>query len=234
MIRGYSDKARAVFDRYIDVSDVNIFIFCPYKLYLTKYIGLKSKDTFKSILGKILHRVYLYTSHLLAENIDIDSARKRVLEDVSKRFNIDIGDVKKHIDRVIEYRYSIPLLSRDVRIEFHVKSDKLCLKGYIDLIEGSYPIEVKLRDEVRYSDVIQLTLYTLLLEDMYRSDIDYGYIDLIGKGVRRKIYINSDVRAKALKYRERVQVAEMTGIYPRFKGSCNKCDIKNECRLMFS
>lgn len=78
-------------------------------------------------------------------------------------------------------------------------SNKYNIVGKLDLLEidnlSYYPIEYKkgcYRDFLNHK--IQLTLEALCLEEMYNTDIDYGFLFFTEEQKRYKIYIDDDLR----------------------------------------
>jgi len=236
MIRGYHEEASSVLELEINVTDITLYLFCPYKLYLIRHIGLKGKPTRESTLGKVAHKAYLITSILLSKGANLDSVRKEIVKRVTTELNINsvsIEDLEKAIDEAIDARMRIPISGTPVVTEARLKSAKLKLIGVIDLLEGNTLVEVKYRETILKRDIIQLALYALLLEDCCRLDVDYGYIDLLKSKRRVKIEITDEIRRRALKLRDQVQITIIAGLYPRHRESCDKCDLLVECKSLF-
>ena len=235
MIRGYSSEARAVINKFVRVSDIVTYLFCPYKLYLIKYLKLKSKPSRESVLGKIAHEVYLKASLMIAEkgDVDVNVLLNSVSHLIDKRF-VSLDEVRRLVGYLVDVRRSIPLLDKNVRIEYEVCSDDLKLIGVVDLIEGNVPIEVKFKDSLSYRDIVQVALYVLLLENKFRVDIDVGYIDLLKIGERVKVVVNDKLRRSALELRDLVQMVSIAGLYSKRRENCSNCDLRMECRCLFT
>ena len=183
MIRGYS--AESLFkDVELRVRDVVNYMFCPLKMYLERFLGVKSKETAEASEGRIAHRAYfhatLFTAKCLSSNNIVDGQwLNNVVKEALAREGVDVQAYQHVIERACKLRALNPPLSLDVEFEKHVSSKELGLAGAIDLVEGHIPVELKLRGELREADVVQLTLYALLLEYELKEDVDYGFVDLI-------------------------------------------------------
>ena len=116
-------------------------------------------------------------------------------------------------------------------IEFHADAAGVCIPSY----QGNYrivPIEYKRgRPKEGEEDVLQLTLQALCLEDMFMTDIPFGYL-YYGE-IRRRVKVEF---SNELKERIPVLVQEMrryiqreyTPRAKRRKG-CKNCSLNNIC-----
>lgn len=235
MLRGYSRLAASGINRMVRVTDVTLYLFCPRKLYLVGFLGIRGRPTRESIMGKLAHYAYLRASILKITEDRVEEESVNIArEAVEKKLTEGLSDteVKEIVVKTLRFRAENPIAG-GVEVEKYVESVRLGLNGQIDLMEEHTPVEVKYKSRAEYRDLIQLTLYTLLLEDVYGWDIDYGYIDLLKASRRLRIEVNNRLRGDALKLRDKVQETILMGTYPPARDKCRGCDLKIECRSLF-
>ena len=116
-------------------------------------------------------------------------------------------------------------------VEFH-KSDK---GAHINGREGVYmpvPVEYK-RGEPKSDniDILQLAAQALCLEEMFCTDINYGYIYYGETRHKLKVDFDDEIRNEVVKLFEEMHLYYRRGYTPKVKISkkCNACSIKDLC-----
>lgn len=116
-------------------------------------------------------------------------------------------------------------------VEFH-KSDK---GAHINGREGVYmpvPVEYK-RGEPKSDniDILQLAAQALCLEEMFCTDINYGYIYYGETRHRLKVDFDDEIRNEVVKLFEEMHLYYRRGYTPKVKISkkCNACSLKDLC-----
>lgn len=116
-------------------------------------------------------------------------------------------------------------------VEFH-KSDK---GAHINGREGVYmpvPVEYK-RGEPKSDniDILQLVAQALCLEEMFCTDINYGYIYYGETRHRLKVDFDDEIRNEVVKLFEEMHLYYRRGYTPKVKISkkCNACSLKDLC-----
>jgi len=223
MLRGYDREAWFECGRFLSVSLVSSFVFCPFKVFLVAGLGLREDVYGPPMVGKVVHEFYGELCRVLATGGDVGPVLKR------------FGDLDEGFkSRVYEFRVSTPFAGYPVKVEHALSSPRLSLKGVVDLLEGWVPVEVKFRDRVLESDRIQLALYALLIEDIYGVDVDYGFIDLLAVPRRVRVEISDGLRRRALKFRDKVFEVRVEGSLEKRRSSCRYCGFRDFCKLYFS
>ena len=241
-LRGYSKKVRLDTGILLNISTVSTYVFCPFKVFLQNYLGLREEVGLIPETGKVVHEYYTGLSVLLYEHLKAGkSLLKTLVDEYTETFlEKTPRDVRERVEedlfRIAEFRLKQPFMETPVRREVYLSSRKLSLRGSIDLLEGIYPVEVKYRERIIEGDLIQLALYTLLLEETYRRDIDYGAIDLLKACKRVKVKVDSKLRVRALHAREKVLEATLAGQVENLKEKrrrgCKYCGLRETCRLI--
>jgi len=120
-------------------------------------------------------------------------------------------------------------VGKPVEVEVVVESEELGFRGKIDLLEGTAPVEVKYRGRVKPSDILQLSLYAVALEEMRGVEVKIGYVDLLLPCRRVEVKIGRLTRLAPLLV-SAVRTASLKPCKP-FKPPCRLCDLKAECTL---
>lgn len=115
--------------------------------------------------------------------------------------------------------------------EYSLISQKLGLKGRVDRIEFSQeilPYELKTRQEIFEADKIQLTAYSLLIEEHFNQEIKKGIIET--KNTREEIEITEEMRNKVLEIIKKIQelIEKAPEITENFK-KCQNCAFNRQC-----
>ena len=193
-------------DEFLQLSGIQHFAFCRRQWALI-HIEMQWKENLRTVEGQILHEN--------AHNPEMNEKRGNVI--------------------VVR---AMPVHSRKMGVsgecdvvEFH-KSDK---GAHINGREGVYmpvPVEYK-RGEPKSDniDILQLAAQALCLEEMFCTDINYGYIYYGETRHRLKVDFDYEIRNEVVKLFEEMQLYYRRGYTPKVKISkkCNACSLKDLC-----
>ncbi|MEM2924064.1 MAG: Dna2/Cas4 domain-containing protein [Methanocellales archaeon] len=129
------------------------------------------------------------------------------------------------------------------RIEEEMNSSKHMLVGRVDKIvrinEEVIPSIIKTGTlpeyGVWYGDRIQLTAYSILIEEKFDVAIERGIVEYTRFGTLREIAIKNSDRRKVLEIRDKV-LRIKNGYFPEpnSKNQCNHCSFKTSCESRVS
>lgn len=193
-------------DEFLQLSGIQHFAFCRRQWALI-HIEMQWKENLRTVEGQILHEN--------AHNPEMNEKRGNVI--------------------VVR---AMPVHSRKMGVsgecdvvEFH-KSDK---GAHINGREGVYmpvPVEYK-RGEPKSDniDILQLVAQALCLEEMFCTDINYGYIYYGETRHRLKVDFDDEIRNEVVKLFEEMHLYYRRGYTPKVKISkkCNACSLKDLC-----
>lgn len=193
-------------DEFLQLSGIQHFAFCRRQWALI-HIEMQLKENLRTVEGRILHEN--------AHNPEMNEKRGNVI--------------------VVR---AMPVHSRKMGVsgecdvvEFH-KSDK---GAHINGREGVYmpvPVEYK-RGETKSNniDILQLAAQALCLEEMFCTDINYGYIYYGETRHRLKVDFDDEIRNEVVKLFEEMHLYYRRGYTPKVKISkkCNACSLKDLC-----
>ncbi len=193
-------------DEFLQLSGIQHFAFCRRQWALI-HIEMQWKENLRTVEGQILHEN--------AHNPEMNEKRGNVI--------------------VVR---AMPVHSRKMGVsgecdvvEFH-KSDK---GAHINGREGVYmpvPVEYK-RGEPKSDniDILQLAAQALCLEEMFCTDINYGYIYYGETRHRLKVDFDYEIRNEVVKLFEEMHLYYRRGYTPKVKISkkCNACSLKDLC-----
>lgn len=236
-LRGYLIGGFDIYGLRFNVRDLVNYCFCPAKFYLTKFLDLDDKLGVDSIIGKATHLGYYIVSEKYFRVNCRDELYRSVLNFLIDRFGdllskFEIECISRH---VVDFRFNFPPVGK-VKFEVDIYSNRFNVSGCIDLIEGNVLVEVKCRDRLYDCDLIQLCWYSLLFEDVFRVDVNYGFIDLIGAMRRVKVDVNDELRLKAINTLVEAINFALNFNYSKIKftGKCDVCSLKSECHVMIN
>lgn len=193
-------------DEFLQLSGIQHFAFCRRQWALI-HIEMQWKENLRTVEGRILHE------------------------------NVHNPEMNEKRGNVIVVR-AMPVHSRKMGVsgecdvvEFH-KSDK---GAHINGREGVYmpvPVEYK-RGEPKSDniDILQLAAQALCLEEMFCTDINYGYIYYGETRHRLKVDFDDEIRNEVVKLFEEMHLYYRRGYTPKVKISkkCNACSLKDLC-----
>ena len=193
-------------DEFLQLSGIQHFAFCRRQWALI-HIEMQWKENLRTVEGQILHEN--------AHNPEMNEKRGNVI--------------------VVR---AMPVHSRKMGVsgecdvvEFH-KSDK---GAHINGREGVYmpvPVEYKRgKPKSDNIDILQLAAQALCLEEMFCTDINYGYIYYGETRHRLKVDFDDEIRNEVVKLFEEMHLYYKRGYTPKVKISkkCNACSLKDLC-----
>jgi len=114
--------------------------------------------------------------------------------------------------------------------EMAIISDELGLKGRIDRIkigDEIVPYEVKTKEVIYETDIIQLSAYALLLEDKFKVKVNKGILQLTtGENV---IELTDEKKKKVLDLAEEIRNLKNAPPLPSSFKKCENCSLREEC-----
>lgn len=193
-------------DEFLQLSGIQHFAFCCRQWALI-HIEMQWKENLRTVEGQILHEN--------AHNPEMNEKRGNVIVVRAMPAHSRKMGVSGECDVV----------------EFH-KSDK---GAHINGREGVYmpvPVEYK-RGEPKSDniDILQLAAQALCLEEMFCTDINYGYIYYGETRHRLKVDFDDEIRNEVVKLFEEMHLYYRRGYTPKVKISkkCNACSLKDLC-----
>lgn len=223
MIRVYSEDPRTT---VIPVSAVVSYLYCPRRCYIQYKLCVKGYPTVNQLKGIIVHRVL--------SRLFIEESRMAILDDPNAFYRryLDIGLriayeelraisgcgssshsrdwLEKYIERIV-YRRAVFLLSSNIRlnrrrrVNIALKNDRLGLRGVLDGVDGCYPVEFKSSGGIAYPHIVQVVLYSIMLEEVERIDVDRAYIYYAETAKLVETQLTQRLRARALTLVENVR-----------------------------
>jgi CRISPR-associated exonuclease Cas4 len=159
-------------------------------------------------------------------------------------FKMDYGKLEEaRIDRLETrrklHRYGI----REGKRLFHltINSTRLALSGKLDMLieapEGYFPVDFKYtRGKPQRNHIYQLGGYALILEDVYRRKVKYGFVYLIPQENAVIFEISDSLKEKTLKMlsdiRWMLKHEEMPPAATN-RNKCLDCEYRNYCGDVF-
>ncbi|RLG50730.1 MAG: CRISPR-associated protein Cas4 [Thermoproteota archaeon] len=208
----------------LTVSEVAAHVYCPRAMILRR-LGAAGPYS----MGRAAHN-----ARAAAAKGTLD--REKLIEEalkaeVTRRQAEEVADA---VLALIKEKGEVP---GKLHIEAEVKSEKLKLKGRVDILaikEGrAYPVEVKWDTKPRPWHIVQLTLYTIILEEQGYTT-PYSILELLKAKRRVKVVGSTDLRQQALKAAEEASLTATQAKPPQPKGDCKTCWLKTPCKLLFT
>ncbi|MHA1711189.1 MAG: CRISPR-associated protein Cas4, partial [Candidatus Freyarchaeota archaeon] len=203
-------------------------------VYVERVLGLSHPQTPRMRMGEGVHRVRQKLA-LVERNWrrlgDMHALARRLAEECGVGFEDALRVIEARLKGLAEGKLRPP---GRVEVERRIYSEQLGLKGVIDLVEDGVPVELKVKERVYESDVVQLTLYALLLEWEEGRDVDLGVVENPLTGRRFTVEITVEERKKALRARDSL----VRFIYVREKPErretwkCTVCPLKPACYML--
>lgn len=193
-------------EEYLQLSGIQHFAFCR-RQWALAYIEMQWQENVRTVEGKLMH-----------EKAHDETSRERRGDLIISR--------------------AMPVFSREMGIsgecdivEFHRDCKGIPIEGY----DGNYmivPIEYKRgkpkQDDI---DVLQLTAQSMCLEEMFCTDIPYGYMFYGEIRRRQKVDFNISIKDKVREMFIEMHQYSQRGYTPKVKRkkSCNACSLKDVC-----
>lgn len=219
----------------LSVTDLSTFEYCPRKLFINKVLGLKEPYNINTIKGIILHKVIEKISNK-------ENSTRIILKEEIKKNHIQL---KKFGQGLVDfYHESLPgliweenlLSKRDYVSEVTLESEKMGLKGRIDLLQENTPIEIKTGSAPRDNEVwpahqLQLGTYLMILRES-DSKVSEGQIHYIKNQEVRSVILNPFLEKKILKIKKKSEEITKNLNPPKIldeEYKCNSCAFKAFC-----
>ena len=156
-------------------------------------------------------------------------------------FKMEYGRLmEEKIDR-LETRRTLKrykLAQGERHFHVHISSHRLGLSGEIDLLiktrETIYPLDFKFVKGIPFKGhIYQLTGYALILEDIYKRQIDTGFIYLIPQDRIFRVEFTDDLKSNCLNFMEEIRDMILSEKMPpatRYRNRCLECECQKFCR----
>lgn len=189
------------------------------------------KKMYESLIRDIAGEVF-YRNENLIDSFKID--KKELLAFLLKDLQ---EEIKIRVDSVLA-TLSLGYLGIDLWknlkpkyiTELSVISDELGLRGRIDrtkISDGIVPYEIKTKQEIYDTDIIQLSAYALLLEERFNVKINRGILQLTtGENV---IEITDENKKKVLMLADEIRNLKTPPQLPSSFKKCENCSFREEC-----
>ncbi len=127
-----------------------------------------------------------------------------------------------------------------IKSEYKISAEKLGLSGKIDQVlvypESIVPIEIKSgsapKEGAWENHKVQLAAYALMLEDMFNTPIEAGYVKYMDENISRRIEINPFLKDQVKSLIKEVQGLVSSKNLPdkvSNTNKCEKCGLKKIC-----
>lgn len=121
-------------------------------------------------------------------------------------------------------------------VDLDLRSEKLGLSGRLDrfIVGEKTPSIIRTgsapQSGVWKKDRLLLTGYTMILEDLHCSKIDYGLVEYPGLGEVREVQIRSVDRSRVLRIRDRIRMIKEGRLPDRPSDArCDLCQVQEIC-----
>lgn len=197
------------------------------KLTKKDIIEIYNKD-----LKKIINEIFNFNSNLAEKfNITLEEFSFPLVEFMQKEIELRAESILKTIEKGFLGKELWKNLSPKYITELWLSSENLGLKGRIDRIkiQGNLilPYELKTRQEIFDSDMLQLSGYSLLLEDEFNVKVDKGVVESAKS--KQSVNITNGLKNKFLKIAEEIRNLKNIPQIPNNFNKCKLCRLKDEC-----
>ncbi|KAB2941665.1 MAG: PD-(D/E)XK nuclease superfamily protein [Candidatus Methanoperedens nitroreducens] len=250
----------------IKVSDITTYLKCPRMCYFTN----KGHDLVSEVSSGYLERLILkelaMTYGSACNCADAQTFLNNELERISNEIRVIYRNELGKIDNaaiaksVTDIRPLIGTISSNLSVnrEFYsgefiqdepvLRSDKFGLSGSSDRLlkinESSVPSIIKTgnmpENGVWNSDRLQLTAYSILVEEKYNSIVEKGFVEYARWGIIRPVVIKRHERRKVLQVMDKIKKIQ-EGFMPErpkeapceYCGFAGICDVKSTLASRF-
>ncbi len=201
---------------FISVSELRQFSYCPRVVWHGKWLGLNRPVTFKMKEG---------------QDEEAEQARLELRRNFSaygiiakgKIFNLYVYSEKLKISGILD------MLIELTGIEF---ADAINSCKTFDS-QIFIPVEKKSTEEkIGQHQILQLTAYGMLIEEMTGSPVNYGFMVSIPSNRVKKIDFTKELRQKVVDITDEISNMLTEGILPPptpHRGKCQDCEFKRFC-----
>lgn len=240
----------------IKVSDVTTYLKCPRMCYFIS----KGHDLFGDISASYIERLILkelaMTYEYAFNNNDILSFLGNELERISNEIRVIYRNELEKVDdatlakSITDVSPLIETISSNlssngnfyscefIQDEPVFRSDKFGLSGSPDRMlkmdDGLIPSIIKTgnmpENGVWSSDRLQITAYSILVEEKYNSVVEKGFVEYVRWGKVRQVIIKRHERRKVLQVRDKIKKIQ-EGFMPERPedAPCEYCGFKDIC-----
>jgi CRISPR-associated protein Cas4 len=192
---------------------------------------------YEDFIKKLSEQIFISNAEQIDKfMIDKEDILKKVMRDFSQDIKLRVSSIKEAIAKGFTKESIWKNLDSIYLSELRVESENIGLKGRVDRVlisrkdNSVIPFELKSREErVFLSDELQLTAYAMLLEDMYKTKIKAGFVE-VGNN-KQMIEISEAKKDEVLKIAEQIRNLK-TGAVPPIQSNFNKCrncEFREEC-----
>lgn len=208
------------------------------------------KDRYDAILRKIL-----YEKRFKLEKYDLSISSTfdelcKILHTEAEFRAANISNFIK-LNNIYESRLWDELTPKFIS-EFNICSEALKIKGRIDKIGVFKAGNKNCKDALQYvvyelkskspqkdgiiwkSEKIQLGAYMLITNDVYKQNIDYGFIQYLKDGTILKLSMNPALKDEILNYRDKVMQLLASHVAPPLINNENKCRLCGINKICFA
>ena len=199
-------------------------------------IPLEEK-TIKQLYEKLLSNITKATLNLntnLVDKFKIDSVNfsDSIKQTLSPEISLRVPVIAKTLNQNFFGKELWDKLSPKYISELKIESPSLGLKGRIDRIKINSkitPYEIKSREQSYDSDKIQLAAYALLLEEKFKTKIDSGTLELLGK--TEEVILDKEIKERVLELAEEIRNLSENPPPPMLSNfnKCKSCTLRVDC-----
>lgn len=246
-------NARSIVLTMIRVSDITAYLKCPRMCYfMNRGHELIKEATVEYIQHLLLKEMALIYGSALNER-DTLSALNDELDRLSDKLRIiyrqelaeasddaledAVSGVRAWLERISK-NLSSEHYSRISELEPALRSEKFGLTGSPDKLitigDELTPSIIKTGaipdNGVWKSDRVQLTAYAILIEEIYKTVVNRGFVEYARWGMVKEVTIKRQERRKVLQLRDRIRKIQ-EGFMPEKPGDapCERCGFKGMC-----
>jgi CRISPR-associated protein Cas4 len=186
-----------------------------------------------SFLSRIIDEIFGYNREYLKRFIiPLQELRENIISGMNEEIILRASSVFDAQNRGFLGSQIFENLEPKYFSEFKIESETLGLKGKVDRVmitkESIIPFELKTRpvERIYESDEIQLTAYSMLLEEFFHKQVPTGIIESGNK--KQEILIRKEMREKVISLIEEINNLQSPKFPVNFS-KCNSCQLKPDC-----
>jgi len=192
------------------------------------------KNTYLEALTRIVQEVSsIYYSMMNSFSIQFQDLLKPVLKSMNAEIELRAASIAEALRKGFRGKELWRELKPKYLTEFEIISEELGLKGRIDRVkleQEIIPYEIKTREKVYQSDIIQLAAYSLLLEKEFNKPVTKGVIETSEK--QETIEISQEMKNQVLEIAEEIRNLSEENLQSNFSSNfvkCENCSFKEDC-----
>ncbi|MFN8577125.1 MAG: CRISPR-associated protein Cas4 [Candidatus Sericytochromatia bacterium] len=161
--------------------------------------------------------------------------------DKKNTFKMDYGSLKHNVEELLESRRKLKSFGLGDGIkefEKYLQSDNL--SGRLDLlittetngIKSFYPVDYKYSKSVHTNHIYQIVGYSLLIEEIYKTKVDLGFIYLIPLKNIEIIKVTEELKTDCVKIIENIEKILDSDVIPEptnKRSRCVDCEYNRFC-----